>query len=197
MAHEIPFIKNRAVTDATKITHLLWVIAIIAEIKKVLSINSILKIITVLWVNLSIHECEWGFFYWSDIRQTCTWWWWRLGSASWRSLPQIPCLGSRWWLKWKRLPFKWRSFPSLKWRFSNWNDCFITDWSCSTSRTTSWSLSFWGALFLLFTILWDDVQTRELYGRSTLHQQQQHEKWEKPLRKRHECENNEQFVVLL
>ena len=43
--------------------HLLCVIAMIAEMKNVLSMNSIPRIIIVLWMNPSIHVCECGFFY--------------------------------------------------------------------------------------------------------------------------------------
>ena len=45
---EIPFIKNRAAREPIKTTHLLYVIDMMAEMKNVLSINSILTIIIVL-----------------------------------------------------------------------------------------------------------------------------------------------------
>ena len=48
MAQEIPFMRNRAAREAMRINHLLCVIDMIAEMKKVLSINSMLTIIRVL-----------------------------------------------------------------------------------------------------------------------------------------------------
>ena len=62
MAQEIPFMRKRAAREAMRISHLLWVIDIMAEMKKVLSINSILTIIIVLWTKPSIHPCPSRFF---------------------------------------------------------------------------------------------------------------------------------------
>ena len=62
MAQEIPFMRKRAAREAMRISHLLWVIDIMAEMKKVLSINSILTIIRVLWIKPSIHPCPSRFF---------------------------------------------------------------------------------------------------------------------------------------
>ena len=58
MPQEMAFIKKRAPTDPARMAHLLCVIDMIAEIKNGLSMNSIPRIIIVLWMNPSIHEWE-------------------------------------------------------------------------------------------------------------------------------------------
>lgn len=63
MPQEMAFIKKRAPTEPIRMAHLLCVMAMIAEMKNVLSINSIPRIMIVLWMNPSIHVCECGFFY--------------------------------------------------------------------------------------------------------------------------------------
>lgn len=111
MPQEMAFIKKRAPTDPARMAHLLCVIDMIAEIKNVLSMNSIPRIIIVLWMNPSIHEWEWGLFYKLPVNNTQTWWWWLCGSASWRIRAQIPCLCwaiFSWRRRWTSFRFWWR-----------------------------------------------------------------------------------------